>query len=270
LIEKAFMKLSGGYDFPGSTSSVDMFSLTGWIPERILFAKDDTNVRDFEMTPERAWDRIQSASSFGDCLITVSTDQKKAQVREEKLSTGLVTGHAYAVLSVIQTKNGTRLLQLKNPWAHHGWSGRFSSQDTTSWSDPAFCAEVGYNPVLASQLDDGVFWICWTDLIGHFGHFHLSWNPQLFRHRLVRHGFWPKEQGPLDDSFHIGDNPQYILTLSERALARKATIWVLVSRHVTKQEQEGSEVRIVRRILSLKSALRLSHFVILIFRLATF
>jgi hypothetical protein len=31
---------------------------------------------------------------------------------------GLVTGHAYAVLSVIQTSNGTRLLQMKNPWAY--------------------------------------------------------------------------------------------------------------------------------------------------------
>ena len=42
-----------------------------------------------------------------------------SDLNEEKANeVGLVTGHAYAVLSVVQTRNGTRLLQLKNPWAH--------------------------------------------------------------------------------------------------------------------------------------------------------
>jgi calpain-7 len=115
IIEKAYMKLCGGYDFPGSNSGVDMFSLTGWIPERIFFAKDELKVRDFETAPERAWERLFSANSYGDCLITVSMSKDITEEQAEVL--GLVTGHAYAVLDVIQTKDGTRLLQLKNPWA---------------------------------------------------------------------------------------------------------------------------------------------------------
>ena len=115
IIEKAYMKLCGGYDFPGSNSGVDLFSLTGWIPERIFFAKDESKIRDFETAPERAWERLFSANSFGDCLITVSTTKDLTEEHAESL--GLVTGHAYAVLDVIQTKDGTRLLQLKNPWA---------------------------------------------------------------------------------------------------------------------------------------------------------
>ena len=92
-----------------------MFSLTGWIPERIFFAQEDSKVRDFETSPGRAWDRLFSANSFGDCLITVSTTKEITENQAEKL--GLVTGHAYCVLDVIQTRSGIRLLQLKNPWA---------------------------------------------------------------------------------------------------------------------------------------------------------
>ena len=74
IIEKAFLKMAGGYDFPGSNSGVDLYSLTGWIPERILFPKDPTKVRDHETPPERAWERLMWAHAYGDCLITMSSD----------------------------------------------------------------------------------------------------------------------------------------------------------------------------------------------------
>lgn len=146
---------------------------------------------------------------------------------------------------MIQTKDGTRLVQLKNPWANKGWKGRFSNRDTQSWKDAAFCAEVGYDPALAIQQDNGIFWVCWEDILHYFQNFHLSWNPALFKFRLVTHGFWPTLQGPNDDTFNIGENPQYILNFSKDALQKHATLWILISRHVTKQEQSGAEVCIL-------------------------
>lgn len=239
LIEKAYMKLCGGYNFPGSNSGYDLFSLTGWIPERILFAKDRDDVKDFETHPDRVWQRIFSACSYGDCLITVSTQNELTKEEADRI--GLVTGHAYAVLNVVETRNGTKLLQLKNPWARKGWVGKYSSSDSVSWTE-ALSEEVGYNPMVAAKRDDGIFWICWDDILKYFQNFHLSWTPFLFKFRTQIHGFWHKEQGPNDDTFNVSDNPQYILQLSDEAIAKKATVWILISRHVAKQEQEGQEV----------------------------
>ena len=239
IIEKAYMKLCGGYDFPGSNSGVDLFALTGWIPERIHFASDENHVRDHETPQERAWDRISSASSYGDCLITVSSQLDMPEHEADKL--GLVMGHAYAVLSVVQTRRGSRFLLLKNPWASKSWRGRYSSHDRMSWRDTELRKELGYNPELAQNRDDGIFWIHWDDVLKYFRNFHLSWNPALFRYRTTTHGFWPKTQGPIDDTFNIGENPQYMLALSDEAVKKNATLWVQISRHVTKQEQEGVE-----------------------------
>jgi len=219
-----------------------LFSLTGWIPERIFFPSERASgkIRDFETPPDRAWDRLYSANSFGDCLITVSTTR---DISEEKAkSLGLITGHAYAVLDVHQSQNGIKLLQLKNPWACKGWTGKYSPRDKMSWRDIDLKEALGYDPIEAAKHDDGVFWISWEDVLLYFQNLQLSWNPKLFSYRVATHSLWPVNQGPKIDTFNVGENPQYIMVLSDEAVARKPSMWVLISRHVSKQEQEGAEV----------------------------
>ena len=106
LIEKAYLKVMGGYDFPGSNSGVDLHALSGWIPERMplkvhlqsfnIHSSSHTYARVQDIT-DADWDRVWRALHAGDLLGTAATGQLSA-VDGEK--TGLVPTHAYALLDI--------------------------------------------------------------------------------------------------------------------------------------------------------------------------
>ncbi|KAL7271784.1 cysteine protease [Rhizina undulata] len=128
LIEKAYLKLMGGYDFPGSNSGTDLLALTGWIPEHVFIQSDD-------MVPGALWRRVYKAWGYGDVLITLGTGR---MVRREELELGLVGEHDYAVLD-LKEENGTRMILVKNPWSEgtvwRGAPAEFSSDEDDDEDD---------------------------------------------------------------------------------------------------------------------------------------
>uniref|UniRef100_A0A673XA47 Calpain 7 n=1 Tax=Salmo trutta TaxID=8032 RepID=A0A673XA47_SALTR len=221
LIEKAYMKVMGGYDFPGSNSNIDLHALTGWIPERIAmhsdnqsFIKDDT----FRMLYQRF--------HRGDVLITTATG---VMTEEEGERWGLVPTHAYAVLDIREHKV-SRFLQLKNPWSHLRWKGRFSERDEKNWT-PELLKYLNFDPKTAQKFDNGVFWITFEDLCQYYDVIYLSWSPALFRESSCIHSSWDGKQGPVKDAYSLANNPQYRLEVT--CPAGGTAVWVLLTRHIT-------------------------------------
>ena len=114
LIEKAYLKAHGGYEFIGSNSSRDLYILTGWLPEKIDLKTYNRN---------KLWERIKSGYRNNDCLITIGTG-----LIVDEDSVGLVSNHAYGVLEIFEYKSH-KILLVKNPWGHFRWNGKFSTED---------------------------------------------------------------------------------------------------------------------------------------------
>lgn len=223
LLEKAYMKVMGGYDFPGSNSNIDLHALTGWIPERVAIKR---NSEDFDRDKE--FKRIHDRFHKGHCLITIATGELHDSEADRA---GLVPTHAYAMLDIRDVK-GKKLFMLKNPWSHLRWKGNFSENDVTNWT-PDLQKLLSYDPKSAQQYDNGVFWIDYDSLCRFFDVIYINWNPELFKYTTCTHSTWAAKEGPKRDSYNISDNPQFRLEIRAN---QPAAVWILLTRHITDKD----------------------------------
>ncbi|KAK0722833.1 calpain-like protease palB/rim-13 [Lasiosphaeria miniovina] len=203
LIEKAYLKIRGGYDFPGSNSGTDLHALTGWIPEQIFLQSDDIEL-------DEMWNRIKPAYDQGNVILTLGTGK---MLPEEEAALGLVKEHDYAVLD-LKMDSLNRLFLVKNPW-----------YDSLVWTG------VGSSAILdarargpSSESRTNMFWMTFEDVIQHFDSLYVNWNPALFKYRQDHHFTW--EVPGKTEELVFTHNPQYsVLPSSGRP------VWVLLSRH---------------------------------------
>lgn len=221
LVEKAYMKVMGGYDFPGSNSNIDLHALTGWIPER-------QSLREKGYDYSKFFDMLQTNFHRGRCLATISTGPMSESDADRA---GLVPTHAYAILDVKQVNN-IKLLQLKNPWSHMRWKGKFSANDEVNWT-PLMKQALNYDTKFAQEFDNGVFWIDWDSAMHFYDTVYISWDPGMFSRTMCRHAAWKASDGPEKDSVTLGNNPQYRLEVNNK---KPAVVWVLLTRHITEKD----------------------------------
>ncbi|KAL1970516.1 hypothetical protein VTN77DRAFT_4160 [Rasamsonia byssochlamydoides] len=207
LVEKAYLKVRGGYDFPGSNSGTDLWVLSGWIPEQVFLHHED-------VTSDELWRRLFKAFQYGDVLLTVGTG--KLTEREERLL-GLISQHDYAVLDMTES-DGRRRMLIKNPWAETKVHVAQDSMGVTTDLQHESSS-------LRKPLTPGSFWMDCDKVFQNFENLYLNWNPGLFRFREDIHFSWDLSK-PRGTPGCFAGNPQFAVS-SENG----GPVWLLLSKH---------------------------------------
>ncbi|KPM46269.1 Calpain-like protease palB/cpr-8 [Neonectria ditissima] len=226
LLEKAYLKVRGGYDFPGSNSGTDLWVLTGWIPEQLFLQREDLHI-------DIVWKRIKTAHDSEDVVVTLGTGRIST---EEEEVLGLIGEHDYAVMA-LDMIGDTRRLLVKNPWCNGPvWKGTTSnSPSTLRVNDKAECVQLGEDSSL-DQLPVGSFWMSLEDVVQHFESMYLNWNPARFAHRQDHHFTWKIPPARFAPS--LVRNPQYSLECPNGG-----KVWILASRHFRDAELQIARTR---------------------------
>ncbi|KAA6416166.1 MAG: Cysteine ase [Lasallia pustulata] len=219
LIEKAYLKTRGGYDFPGSNSGTDLWVLTAWVPEQVFLQNDD-------IVPNSLWRRIFNAFNYGDVLVTMGTG-KLARIEEEGL--GLAGEHDYAVIDMKEIGD-RRLFLVKNPWLDGTtWKGRLVGDDRHEARESAtgLGAASGSEdtPSNSNPMTPGTFWMDLSSVFQSFESIYLNWNPVLFSFRQDIHFTWDLSISTSPEGC-FRQNPQYAVKSSNGG-----TAWILLSKH---------------------------------------
>nr|GAT49101.1 predicted protein [Mycena chlorophos] len=161
LLEKGYMKLMGGYDFPGSNSSIDLHALIGWIPEH-LEIKSPTFER------ERTWRRLFDAFTAGRCMFTLGTGiESGTSLRRIHRRPILIPSHNYSVIDIKESEDG-RILAVLDSWVP-------SPEESQR-------ARIRHIP--------------WSDAVQVFDSIYLSWDPRIWPRNLNFHGMWKQAPSP--------------------------------------------------------------------------
>ena len=228
LLEKAYLKVRGGYDFPGSNSGTDIAVFTGWIPEQIFLHDED-------VMPDELWTRIYNGFTSGGVLLTIGTGQLP---RREQRHLGLAAEHDYAVLD-LKDNDGVREMLIKNPWSNGDvWKGAVRQRpnpghegdvDLKSSEKPAPSQEQSI------EMTPGTFWMDFASIFQHFENLYLNWHPALFRCREDLHFTWDTTSANLSSGL-FEDHLQFSVTSTITT-----DVWLLLNRHFRTGDYISSE-----------------------------
>ena len=201
LLEKAVAKFAGSYAaLDGGFQEVGWQLLTGdhvlrfkqdadgsWVRSNMApSARAEASRLDYvwlatdERVPATQLFLVMQAYDRQRCVMGASRSKDKdAQggAREQARDDGVFAGHAYSVLQVRRAgvagldhlrdsgRSGVAMVQLRNPWGHSSWKGKWSRGDA-AWAAHADVARaLQYD---AAAPEDGAFWMEFADFCATF------------------------------------------------------------------------------------------------------
>ncbi|CAF1097132.1 unnamed protein product, partial [Didymodactylos carnosus] len=180
LLEKAYAKLSGCYEnLEGGNLQEALIDFTGGICETLsidpICSWDELKRKDLFSVISKAFDR----GSWLTCAINVTNMHEV----EQRLSCGLIKGHAYAITAIRnfkikenpsllarlihiggRTKEILQMIRLRNPWGEKEWNGPWSD-NSAEWKK---LTEKDRANLGLTFEEDGEFWMEFVDFCRYF------------------------------------------------------------------------------------------------------
>lgn len=218
ILEKAYLKLMGGYDFLGSYSACDTYALCSWIPEVVPI---NGYLQEPNASRAALWSKMYNPFKAGNLMICVGTGSIS---RAESEAYGLISDHDYTVMDLCETKNPDgsvrRILQIKNPW--------LSEQSTDK------LGSIQIPPAEAPEALYGSFWVTFDSLCLHFSSLYFNWNYKLFDYQTTTNFLWSLKSIEFahKSRSYVG-NPQFSISNNN---STENVAWLLLSRHLTDRD----------------------------------
>ena len=94
---------------------------------------------------------------------------------EQPSTYGLISGHAYTLLDVVDLEGGPTLAKLRNPWSSESYHGPWSDSDsrwTAAWKEQV-------NLVVA---DDGIFFMDYDEYLSIYKNINVAFTNDNYQH----------------------------------------------------------------------------------------
>ena len=119
-----------------------------------------------EMTTSAAkdslWKQMSDADKAGDVIQTGTGNSPGTNGHFDSNAAGIAYGHAYSVIGVASLEDGTKLVQVRNPWGAEGYNGKWSDKVSNQY------AEKVRKELNHVAKDDGVYFIEFGDYLTNF------------------------------------------------------------------------------------------------------
>eukprot|EP00912_Choanoflagellata_sp_UC4_P002081 UC4_evm4s1326 len=224
VLEKAYAKLNGSYEaIEGGFVSDGLVDLTGGSGSNVRFA--DSKNRDI-VTSGGLWKKMLELHRGGHLLGAGSPAGSDTNVS----SKGIVQGHAYSILSVIEA-DGNKLINLRNPWGQKEWTGKWSDGDRLSWT-PRMKKLVKY-----VDKDDGSFWMSYNDFTRNYASLYICRLFPIEKFKTITlSSEWRGNRAAGKPGPNFKNNPIFRLKVT-----KKTTFYF----NITQNETRGSRAKLV-------------------------